>query len=108
MKAGPIDHGRLLDRWEQLFTPDPRLGWVFRDRWWFLKPLTEPAPEPQHMPDYLQRRVQETEQRLRHRMSRTLPLSIIAAVILLLFSGCSESDYALSRTPIPLDFGAKE
>ena len=40
-----IDHHALLSRRERLFSPDPRLGWVFRDRWWFLRPFPEAPPQ---------------------------------------------------------------
>jgi hypothetical protein len=102
MRAGAGAHGELLERRERLFTPDPRLGWVFRDRWWFLKPFTEPAPQRRDLPEYLERRVTETERTLQRRMSRTLPLSLGAGVLLLVLAGCSQSDYALSRTPLPV------
>lgn len=101
MRAGPIDHGTLMERREKLFTPEPRLGWVFRDPFRFFHPFTEPVPQRQEMPEYLARRVADTERLVRRRMGRTLPPSITAAVVLALFSGCAQSDYALARTPIP-------
>jgi hypothetical protein len=102
VRVEPLDRHRLLSRREKLFSPDPRLGWVFRDRWWFLRPFTEPAPQQQQLPDYLARRVAETEQRAARRLSHTLPASLIAGVLLLLFSACEASDASAARTPLPL------
>jgi hypothetical protein len=102
VRGEPIDHHRLLARRNELFSPDPRLGWVFRDRWWFLRPFNEAPPQQQHLPEYLARRVDETEQLAQRRLRRTVPLSLTAAVVLVLFSACSASDYSLSRTPIPV------
>ncbi|TDC79630.1 PspC domain-containing protein [Actinomadura sp. 7K507] len=85
----PVDHGGLLSRRERLFSPEPRLGWVFRDRWWFLRPFPEAPPRQQVLPDYLARRVRETEQLARRRLSRTLPISGGIAAVLLLYGACS-------------------
>jgi hypothetical protein len=102
VRIEPIDHRRLVTRLDMLFRPDSRLGWVFRDRWWFFRPFTEPPPQQQQLPDYLARRVTETEQLAGRRLGRTLPLSVTAGVVLLLFSACAAGDYALSRTPVPV------
>jgi hypothetical protein len=40
---GPTPPGRQ----QLLFTPGPRLGWVFRDRRELASPYPEPAPSPQ-------------------------------------------------------------
>lgn len=102
MRGGPVDHQGLLARREKLFSPDPRLGWVFRDRWWFLRPFNEAPPQQQNLPEYLARRVSETEQVAHRRVSRTLPLSFAAAAILVLFSACEASDAQMSKTPLPV------
>jgi hypothetical protein len=101
VRVEPLDHHRLLSRREKLFSPDPRLGWVFRDRFWFLRRFTEPAPQRQPLPQYLAQRVAQTEELAARRLRRTLPLSITAGVVLLLFSACSAGDFVLSRTPVP-------
>jgi hypothetical protein len=31
---------------QMLFTPGPRLGWVFRDRRQLISPYAEPGPDP--------------------------------------------------------------
>jgi hypothetical protein len=40
--------GTALDR-NPLFTPGPRLGWVFRDRSELAAPYAEPEPDPRAM-----------------------------------------------------------
>ncbi|WP_396454304.1 hypothetical protein [Actinomadura sp.] len=89
MTGEPVDHGGLLSRRERLFSPDPRIGWVFRDRWWFRTPFPEPPPRRQALPEYLARRVAETERAAQRRLSRTLPVSGAAALVLVMFAACS-------------------
>ena len=97
----PIDHGGLLSRRERLFSPEPRLGWVFRDRWWFLRPFPEPPPRQQALPEYLARRVRETEQLAQRRLSRTLPIAGGLGGILLMYGACSAGGSpADAATPI--------
>ncbi|MCR3738631.1 hypothetical protein BS35_001170 [Actinomadura glauciflava] len=91
MRGSPVDHGGVLSRRERLFSPDPRLGWVFRDRWWFLSPFPDAPPQQQALPDYLARRVVETDQAAQRRLNRTLPVSAGIAMILVLFAACSMS-----------------
>ncbi|TDD60721.1 hypothetical protein E1293_45510 [Actinomadura darangshiensis] len=91
MSGRPVDLGGLLSRRERLFSPDPRLGWVFRDRWWFLRPFPEAPPRQGALPDYLARRIAETEQEAQRRLTRTLPISAAVAGILALFAACSVS-----------------
>lgn len=89
MTGEPVDHGGLLSRRERLFSPEPRIGWVFRDRWWFLTPFPEPPPQQQALPEYLARRVTETELAAQRRLTRTLPASAGIAAVLVLFAACS-------------------
>jgi hypothetical protein len=102
MTVEPVDRQSLLERRSLLFSPDPRLGWVFRDRWAFYVPFTEPPPRPQQLPQYLQQQVVTTRQVLDRHRRRTLPLSITGFVILALFSACSAGDYEWGKTSIPL------
>jgi hypothetical protein len=102
MTVEPVDRQSLLERRSLLFSPDPRLGWVFRDRWASYVPFTEPPPQPQQLPQYLQQQVINTRQVLNGRRRRTLPLSITGFVILAMFSACSADDYSLGKTSIPL------
>ncbi|MES9540466.1 hypothetical protein [Actinomadura sp. NPDC000600] len=102
MRGGPVDHGGLLSRRERLFTPDPRLGWVFRDRWWFLRPFPEAPPQQQVLPEYLARRVAQTEQLAQRRLNRTLPVSAAIAMVLVLFAACSASGTQTVRSPLSI------
>ncbi|TDB72020.1 hypothetical protein E1264_42140, partial [Actinomadura sp. KC216] len=102
MRGEPVDHGGLRARVERLFSPEPRLGWVFRDRWWFLQPFTEAPPQQRALPEYLARRVAETEQLAQRHRSRTLPMSLGIAAILALFAGCGA---AASTVPNAVPLG---
>ncbi|MEV0406476.1 hypothetical protein [Actinoallomurus sp. NPDC050550] len=102
MTVEPVDRQSLLERRSLLFSPDPRLGWVFRDRRAYYVPFTEPPPQPQQLPQYLQQQVVATRQALDQRRRRTLPLSVTGFVILASFSAYSVSDHSLGRTSIPL------
>ncbi|MCO6008190.1 hypothetical protein NE236_24735 [Actinoallomurus purpureus] len=102
MTVEPVDRQSLLERRSLLFSPDPRLGWVFRDRWAFYVPFTESPPQPQQLPQYLHQQVVTTRQALDRHRRRTLPLSITAFAILALFSACAASDYEWGKTSTPL------
>ncbi|GLY87733.1 hypothetical protein [Actinoallomurus iriomotensis] len=102
MTVAPVDRQSLLQRRSLLFSPEPRLGWTFRDRWAFYTPFTEPEPRPQRLPEYLHRQVVATEETARRRLSRALPLSGVAFVILALFSAYAASDGTLGGTAVPL------
>ncbi|MFI0407800.1 hypothetical protein [Actinomadura sp. 3N508] len=101
MRGEPVDHGGLRTRVERLFSPEPRLGWVFRDRWWFLRPFAEVPPQRRALPEYLARRVAETERLARRHRSRTLPMSLGIAAILALFAGCGAAATSVPNT-VPL------
>ncbi|TDE20832.1 hypothetical protein, partial [Actinomadura sp. 6K520] len=100
MMGRPVDPAGLLSRRERLFSPDPRLGWVFRDRWWFLRPFPEPPPRQQVLPDYLARRVRETEQAAQRRLSRTFPVSAGIGSLLLLFAACTAGGSGGATVPV--------
>jgi hypothetical protein len=102
MTVQPVDRQSLLERRSLLFSPEPRLGWLFRDRWAYYTPFTEPQPQPQRLPDYLAQQVTSTAQVAQQRLHRTLPLSITAFVVLALFSACAAGDYSLGKTAVPL------
>ncbi|MFB9834960.1 hypothetical protein [Actinoallomurus acaciae] len=102
MTVEPVNRQSLLERRSLLFSPEPRLGWVFRDRWSFYTPFTEPGPQPQRLPEYLHQQVVATEQAARQRLTRTLPLSISAFVVLAAFSAYAAGAHSLGKTPVPL------
>jgi hypothetical protein len=101
MTVEPLDHQALLSRRALLFSPSPRLGWSFRDRWLFRVPFTEPRPRPQPLPDYLHRQVAQTEQLARRRLSRALPISAALFIVLALFSACAAGDFMFAQTATP-------
>ncbi|TMQ90194.1 hypothetical protein ETD83_36480, partial [Actinomadura soli] len=103
MRGEPVDLGGLRTRVERLFSPEPRLGWVFRDRWWFLRPFPEIPPRQRALPEYLARRVAETERLARRHRSRTLPISLGVAGVLVLVAGCGA---AASTVPGTVPIGA--
>jgi hypothetical protein len=96
-----VDPQTLLERRALLFSPQPRLGWLFRDRWSFRTPFTDPPPVPQPLPEHLHRRVAETEQLFRARLRRAFAYSMGAFLFLALVAACSASDYALGQTSAP-------
>ena len=102
MTVEPFDPQALLDRRALLFSPAPRLGWVFRDRWSFRVPFTAPPPEPQPIPEQLPQRVAAADQLVAERRRRALPLSIAAFVLLTLFAACAATDDALSDMNAPM------
>ncbi|RFS81684.1 hypothetical protein D0T12_30840 [Actinomadura spongiicola] len=100
MRGEPVDHGRLGSRVERLFSPEPRLGWVFRDRRVFLRPFAEAPPLQRPLPEYLPRRVAETEAFARRHLNRTLPVSLGVASILVLFAACAAASSGPSGFPV--------
>jgi hypothetical protein len=50
MTVEPVSRQSLLERRSLLFFPDPRLGWVFRNRWAFYTPFTDPQPQSHRPP----------------------------------------------------------
>ncbi|HEY0541921.1 MAG TPA: hypothetical protein VGD53_26375 [Actinoallomurus sp.] len=87
MTVEPVSRQSLLERRSLLFSPNPRLGWLSRDRWAVYTPFTDPQPQPQRLPDYLHQQVTQTEQVAQRRLARTLPLSL--------------TDYSLGKTSVP-------
>ncbi len=86
-RAGPVP----ADRRELLFTPGPRLGWVFRDR----RELAVPYPEPEPSQQVIQTRASEqaaaAERALATAWRWVGKPSIALAVILAILAGCAKS-----------------
>lgn len=76
---------------ELLFTPGPRLGWVFRDR----RELAVPYPEPEPSPDAIQAqasaRMTGADQAWQRAWKWIGKPSIALALVLLLLAGCAKS-----------------
>jgi hypothetical protein len=84
--AGPAPAGRQL-----LFTPSPRLGWVFRDRRETALTYPEPRPNPQVIQAQAAARAAAAEQSWARAWRWIGKPSIALAVILVLLAGCAAS-----------------
>jgi len=77
-----------LGRRAGLFTPGPRLGWVFRDRRQLAAPFPEPAPDREAMRAAAERRAQADHDSYRKfRKFLGLPSGLLL-IVLLLADGC--------------------
>ncbi|TYK46176.1 hypothetical protein [Actinomadura decatromicini] len=94
MRGDPVDPA-VPARRERLFSPEPRLGWVFRDRFWFLRPFPDAPPHRRALPEYLARRAADTERLARRRLRRTLPVSLAAAAVFALVAAFGVAASAL-------------
>jgi len=86
--TGPVPAGQpeLL-----LFTPGPRLGWVFRDRRELAAPYPEPEPNPQAIQAQAAARMTAAEQAWGRAWKWIGKPSIALALLLVLLAGCAES-----------------
>jgi len=84
--AGPAPAGRQL-----LFTPGPRLGWVFRDRRETALPYPEPQPNPRLIQAQATSRAAKGEPAWARAWRWAGRPSIALAVILVLLAGCQKS-----------------
>src|ERR1700733_5686153 len=84
--AGPAPTG-----WQLLFTPGPRLGWVFRDRRELAVPYPEPQPDPRVIQAQAAARAAGAEQSWARAWRWAGKPSIALAVILVLLAGCQRS-----------------
>src|SRR5215470_17565419 len=89
MSVQPATPAGVLERRAILFTPGPRLGWVFRDRHQLAAPFPEPPPDLETMRAAATERARFT--RVTYRKARNwlgLP-SAGLLVLLLLANGCT-------------------
>src|SRR5260221_569089 len=83
-RAGP--RGGTTGAEQLLFTPGPRLGWVFRDR----RELAAPFPEPQPSPQAIGAQAADAEQAWRRAWKWIgMPSALVAAMVLAL-EGCAQ------------------
>jgi len=84
--GGPVPAGRQL-----LFTPGPRLGWVFRDRRETATPYPEPRPDPRLIQAHAAAVAAQAERSWTRAWKWAGKPSIALAVILVLGAGCQTS-----------------
>ena len=92
--APPPPDPRLL-----LFTPGPRLGWVFRDRRELASPYPEPQPSPQAIQDRAAARSTAAEEKWQRAWRWAGKPSIALAILLVLLAGCSHVVSGSSFSP---------
>jgi hypothetical protein len=76
---------------ELLFTPGPRLGWVFRDRRELAAPYPEPEPGPHTIHGQAAARITAADQAWQRAWTWIGKPSIALALILVLLAGCEKS-----------------
>lgn len=94
MNYMPVPHragSMLADGREPLFTPGPRLGWVFRDRRELAAPYPEPEPSQQVIQAQATGRAATAERTLAHAWTWVGKPSIALAIILMVLAGCEKS-----------------
>ena len=74
-----------------LFTPGPRLGWVFRDRRELAAPCPEPEPSPHAIQARAVTRTTAAEQAWQRACKWAGKPSIALALLLVLLAGCAKS-----------------
>jgi len=89
MSMPPAPVADAADRRASLFTPGPRLGWVFRDRRQLAAPFPEPRPDLEAMRAAAAQQAESAEQAYRKiRKFLGIP-STLLFVVLLLANGCA-------------------
>ena len=87
--AATVPVGEGADRRASLFTPGPRLGWVFRDRRQLAGPFSEPRPDLDAMRAAAAQQAESAEKAYR-KIRRFLGIpSTLLFVVLLLANGCA-------------------
>jgi hypothetical protein len=89
MSMPPAPVADAADRRASLFTPGPRLGWVFRDRRQLAAPFSEPRPDLDAMRAAAAQQAESADQAYRKiRKFLGIP-STLLFVVLLLANGCA-------------------
>jgi len=91
MSFGPAPPFVPGDRRELLFTPGPRLGWMFRDRRELASPYPEPRPAEQLFQAQAAARLMSAEQALARAWRWVAVPSLVLALVLVLAVGCAGS-----------------
>jgi len=88
-----------------LFTPGPRLGWVFRDRRELAAPYPEPEPSPHAVHAHAVARLATAEQAWQRTWKWVGKPSIGLAVLLVILAGCARSvsgNFSLGLTAVTI------
>jgi hypothetical protein len=88
-----------------LFTPGPRLGWVFRDRRELAAPYLEPEPSPHAVRAQAAARLEAAEQAWQRTWKWVGKPSIGLAVLLVVLAGCARSvsgNFSLGLTAVTI------
>ena len=89
MSTQPAPVADVADQRASLFTPGPRLGWVFRDRRQLAEPFPEPRPDFDAMRAAAAQQAESAEKAYRKiRKFLGIP-STLLFVVLLLANGCA-------------------
>ena len=89
MSTQPAPAADVADRRARLFTPGPRLGWVFRDRRQLAAPFPEPRPDLDAMRAAAVQQAESAEKAYR-KIRRFLGIpSTLLFIVLLLANGCA-------------------
>ena len=89
MSTQPAPVADVADRRASLFTPGPRLGWVFRDRRQLAAPFPEPCPDLDAMRAAAVQQAESAEKAYR-KIRRFLGIpSTLLFIVLLLANGCA-------------------
>ncbi len=91
--APPPASPRPADTRDLLFTPGPRLGWVFRDRRELATPYREPGPSQQLIQGQAAEQLASARERLGRAWRWAAIPSIALALILALAVGCAASGW---------------
>ena len=87
--VAPVPVAEGADRRASLFTPGPRLGWVFRDRRQLAAPFPEPRPDLEAMREAAAQQADSADRAYR-RIRKFLGIpSTLLFVVLLLANGCA-------------------
>jgi hypothetical protein len=93
MSIQPVPPARLnpAQRQQLLFTPGPRLGWIFQDRRELAAPYPEPRPGPQAIQARAAARAADAEQAWQRAWKWAGKPSIGLALVLVLLAACSKT-----------------
>jgi MYXO-CTERM domain-containing protein len=87
----PPGGGRRPGRRDLLFTPGPRLGWIFRDRRSLLSPYPEPQPDPALIRQHAAARLAAAQRSCQQAKKWAARPSLIIAVAIVALAGCAHA-----------------